>query len=152
MNLFIFNAAPYKKRLWPAFIICLLLMAAAFTLHLNGFRIIQNEKTARQAGDILFYASLAAAFWGVWRHMQRQRQIYQSPYFENRLLLHETGFRIRLLQAVLGCALTCFLLLLTGKRAFLWYSFFDLLSLVMIYPFAVMIKRELGVPGLVIRN
>jgi hypothetical protein len=151
MNVFVFSSSSYKKRFWPAVAICGLLIAAAFAAHFNGLRLIQNDRLARQLGDVLFYGSIATAFWGAWRHRQRQRQIFQSPYFEQRLLLHETGFKKRLLQGVLGCALTCFLLLLTGKKAFIWYSFFDVLSLAMIYPFPIMVKRELGVPNVVFR-
>jgi hypothetical protein len=150
MNVFVFSSGPYKRLFWPAMTICLLLMAAAFTLHFYGLRLIKSDYYAGLAGDVLFYGSIAAAFWAAWQHQKRMRRIHQSPHFEHRLLLHETGFRKRLIQAVLGAALTCFLLLLTGKRAFVYYALFDVLSLVMIYPFPVLIKRELGVPGLVI--
>jgi hypothetical protein len=140
-----FQYQSYKKRFWLAIGICLFMMAGSFAAHFYGVRLIKEESKARLYGDILFYGSLAIAFYQAWRHQQRLRVIWQLPTLEERLTLHNIGSQKRCWQSVASVAITCFLLLLTGKKAFIFYSFFDLLNLLMLYPFNGLLKRELGV-------
>lgn len=115
----------------------------SYFLASRGLFFISVVGWGKQVTLPLLLVMFISAMWFTRKLRKRINAMHEIEDFEQKVQEYEKIYRARLQWNLLSCLILCLLFVLTGRFFFFYFSIFQVLFVIPLYPSAILFRREL---------
>ncbi|GAA4333665.1 hypothetical protein [Flaviaesturariibacter amylovorans] len=141
MPLPLIRKADFTRIYWATLLPGLVMLAVAWWAAQQG--IGRRVDFIAVSSTPLFIGTLALVFGHGAYHRRQLQQLTQVGDHEEKVARYRRLYSFRLAVPLLICGVCCVLLVLSGRKTFLYYGIFNLVACLFYFPSILWIRREL---------
>lgn len=143
MNAKLVDLNPYKSKFKLFFSITAAVLVICYLLVIYGFQIIKNQEQVEQIKNLFMILLIGSAiFYSFWQQKKR-RALLAIEDFQSKIGSYFNIYMSRLYWHMLSGMVSSLVYLVTNRRLFLIFAVLDLVTMVLVFPNKLVVKREL---------
>jgi hypothetical protein len=143
MDLYSVNAKPFKRTFILYELYGVLAIIVSYFLGRSGLFFVPALSWGRQVALPTLLLMFIASTWFTRKLRKRLEAMRLVEDFELKMQEYEKVYRLRLQWSLLSCLILCVLFVMTERYFFLYFSIFQVLFVLPLYPNTTLFRREL---------